>query len=114
MIKIITGIYKITNKLNSMCYIGQSTHIPRRWSQHKNCLKKNKHYNWKLQKAWNTYGEENFNWEVIYTCKFYTTLNLDEIELKYIKKYNSEEKGYNISYWDKIKRKEQRLNKKVS
>ena len=28
------GIYKITNKLNNKCYIGQSIHIERRWAEH--------------------------------------------------------------------------------
>lgn len=31
-----TGIYKITNKINGKCYIGQSTLIEKRWSNHKN------------------------------------------------------------------------------
>ena len=30
-----TGIYKITNKINGKCYIGQSIKIEKRWSDHK-------------------------------------------------------------------------------
>ena len=31
----ICGIYKIGNKVNGKCYIGQSIDIKRRWRQHK-------------------------------------------------------------------------------
>ena len=34
-----SGIYLIKNLINSKCYIGQSTHIYRRWAQHKNKAK---------------------------------------------------------------------------
>ncbi len=30
------GIYKITNKINGKCYIGQSNDIERRWKEHRN------------------------------------------------------------------------------
>ena len=29
------GIYKITNKINNKCYIGQSVNVERRWHEHK-------------------------------------------------------------------------------
>ena len=31
----ITGIYKITNRINGKVYIGQSIDIRRRWRQHR-------------------------------------------------------------------------------
>lgn len=32
----VCGIYKITNKINGMSYVGQSKNCMERWSQHKN------------------------------------------------------------------------------
>ena len=31
----ISGIYKITNKINNKVYVGQSTNLNKRWSMHK-------------------------------------------------------------------------------
>lgn len=54
------GIYSITNKIDNTKYYGSTTSWWRRKSAHKNALKKNKHPNIHLQRAWNKYGEENF------------------------------------------------------
>jgi len=59
-----SGIYKIINKVNGKYYIGSSNDIKGRWSEHKNDLKANRHDNDYLQKSWNKYGEENFEFEV--------------------------------------------------
>lgn len=60
-----SGIYKITNKTNNKYYIGSSRSLHRRWVEHKNKLKKNKHHCRHLQFAWNMYGENAFEFEVI-------------------------------------------------
>src|SRR5574344_371846 len=36
--KTMIGIYKITNKINGKCYIGQSNDIERRWREHKSAF----------------------------------------------------------------------------
>ena len=61
----LVGIYKITNIVNDKIYVGQSIAIKQRWSQHKAELRKNKHGNCHLQKAWNKYGEEKFKFSVL-------------------------------------------------
>lgn len=60
-----SGIYCILNKENQMRYIGQSVDIPKRFLHHKNRLRSNKHRNIHLQRAWNKYGEEAFEFQVI-------------------------------------------------
>lgn len=62
------GIYKITNLVNNKVYIGQAIDIDKRWYEHINDLKNNKHINKHLQRAWNKYREENFKFEVIEDC----------------------------------------------
>jgi len=59
------GIYKISNLISNKFYIGSSIDINRRWKEHKNDLKKNKHDNEYLQNSWNKYGEETFLFEII-------------------------------------------------
>jgi group I intron endonuclease len=61
----ISGIYKIINKVNGKYYIGSSYRICVRWNRHKNLLFKNKHENEHLQRAWNKYGGENFEFVII-------------------------------------------------
>jgi len=57
--------YLIMNTINGKVYIGQSTTYPRRWTQHKRALRKNKHPNKHFQQDWNEYGEDAFVFEVI-------------------------------------------------
>lgn len=90
------GIYKITNLINGKVYIGQSINIEKRVKEHfyKAKCKKDVSYNSALHSAIRKYGEENFTWEVIAECSID---DIDELEKKYIKEYNSiVPEGYNI------------------
>lgn len=62
----VSGIYTITNKVTGKLYLGESLDIYRRWhDEHIPQLRKNCHYNKELQKDFNEYGEENFNFEIL-------------------------------------------------
>lgn len=63
-----SGIYKITNTVNDMCYIGSSKNIKFRLKIHRSLLRRNKHHNIHLQRAWNKYGEEAFKEEILELC----------------------------------------------
>lgn len=93
-----TGIYKIENKINHKCYIGQSIDIARRWKEHKyNAFHENtSEYDSPLHRAMRKYGLENFELSVIENCK---QAELDEKEIQWIKTYQSltSEQGYNLS-----------------
>ena len=65
MIKV-CGIYKITNKINGKCYIGQSNDIHRRWKQE---LAPNAKLNPHLARAFEKYGIDNFEFEIIEECQ---------------------------------------------
>lgn len=87
----ICGIYKITNKINSKCYIGQSNDINRRWRQE---LSPNAKLNPHLARAFEKYGTDNFEFEIIEECQREL---LNEREQFWINLYNSSDKnfGYN-------------------
>ena len=65
------GIYKITNKINNDCYVGQSTNIYHRWKEHKYRYNKRKEkcYSYYLYRAFRKYGLDNFKFEILETCK---------------------------------------------
>ena len=60
-----SGVYKITNKDNGLIYFGQAVQLATRAMQHESKLNKNKHKNQHLQAAWNKYGPDVFEFEVI-------------------------------------------------
>jgi group I intron endonuclease len=86
-----SGIYKIVNKTNGHCYIGSAVNIGVRWSKHKRALCNNKHHSQYLQHAWNKYGADAFDFQVIELCFF---LMLIPQEQHYIDMLKPE---YNIS-----------------
>lgn len=57
---IISGIYKIVNKIDGKYYVGSSCDIQRRWKTHIYYLTRNRHINDYLQNAWNKYGNNSF------------------------------------------------------
>ena len=85
----ISGIYKITNKLNNKAYIGQSIDIERRFEEHKrdkdNC---------RIHLAIQKYGVDNFVFEIIEKCP---PNKLDEREKFWIAYYKTFGHGYNAT-----------------
>ena len=64
-----SGIYKIRNISNNHIYVGSAVNIKSRWSSHKAALKKQTHHGSYLQRAWNKYGAECFEFSVIELCE---------------------------------------------
>lgn len=86
------GIYKLTNTVVGLSYIGSSINIERRKNEHFSSLRCCTHYNKKLQRAVDTYGLENFTFTILKVC---TEEELGSLEEYYIKLYDSFECGYN-------------------
>jgi group I intron endonuclease len=60
------GIYIIKNKVNNKIYIGVATvSFEKRWHEHINALKNKTHKNKHIQRAWDKYGEDNFEFIVL-------------------------------------------------
>ena len=58
-------VYIITCEKDGRFYIGASTNPHKRKLEHFNHLRKNKHHNRFLQRAFNKYGEDSFNYTVL-------------------------------------------------
>lgn len=89
------SIYSITNKTNGKRYIGLTNNVEDRFRRHKYRLKNNKHGNDYLQNAWNKYGKENFEFEILE--ENIERNKLGSKEQIYIRKYDSFNKGYNLT-----------------
>jgi len=72
-----TGVYEIVNIITNERYIGSASRVGKsnslsgfyvRFDKHKLLLKTNKHYNIHLQRSYNKYGENNFNFNVLSIC----------------------------------------------
>lgn len=92
----VCGIYKITNKKDGRCYIGQSIDIGNRWTEHFKAaiggtltFQTNKFY-----QAMATEGPESFTYEILEICD---RDKLNERERYWIEFYNSKELGYNTT-----------------
>lgn len=87
------GIYSITNVIDDKRYIGSSVLLSRRKNSHFTELRKNKHPNQKLQRAWNKYGNEYFSFNILLKCD---KKDLIFYEQRAIDTFNSVDAGYNI------------------
>lgn len=105
----VRGVYVIINKKNNKRYVGESIDIIKRWETHKNILKKNKHHNYELQKDFNEYGLENFEFTLFlvldnsipdevskYLCLLYEDVAIELFEKDNIELYNSEKTLQNV------------------
>jgi group I intron endonuclease len=62
-------IYTITNLVNNKQYVGSTVDFNRRKRQHLSKLRNNKHHSIKLQRAWNKYGEDKFEFIIVFSSK---------------------------------------------
>jgi group I intron endonuclease len=94
--EIICGVYAIKNLITGQHYVGCAVDINRRWCEHKSDLKNNKHDNDYLQRSWNKYTKNNFEFFVVQECEENCIF---EYERYYIKMYQSraDKMGFNLN-----------------
>jgi hypothetical protein len=104
------GVYMILCLVNNKRYYGESKNVSARLSQHKSRLRRNLHESPELQRDFNLYGEENFEFSPLWMNK---TSSKDErvaLELEFITRfytlcYNKfakpDRKGPNNPFWGK-------------
>lgn len=91
-----SGIYSIINKSNGKIYVGQTSRpFDERKSEHFNRLNRQVHSNPHLQSAWNKYGEDAFEFNILENCP---KEDLGENEDWWITYFDStnQSKGYNL------------------
>lgn len=89
-------IYSILNKVNGKIYVGQTNRkFSRRMTEHKSHLRGNCHRNPHLQNAWNKYGEDAFEFNILEECP---NSKLDDNEEWWITHFKSNNPaiGYNM------------------
>lgn len=93
---VICGIYSILNKINGKVYLGSSKDISIRFADHRYRLRHNTHTNSRLQRAWNKYGEDAFDFSIVEKCKPTDQFSLEQKYLNTAKK--NRKNYYNISF----------------
>jgi len=85
----VSGVYCIENRLSNKKYVGLSIDVYKRWKTHIRDLNKNKHHSYKLQNEWDC---DNFIFYILEEC---VQSDLEKLEIKYIKKLDTYNNGYN-------------------
>ena len=73
------GIYQILNLNNGKRYVGQSRQVDQRIKNHIRKLRKNKHKNNILQRAWNKHGEKSFLFQVL-ELEVFAGLGMEKVQ----------------------------------
>lgn len=111
------GVYAVKNTKNNKRYIGSSSDLSVRKSNHFCKLRDTNHYNTYLQEDYNLYGKENFIFEVLEYCKKEELIEREQYWMDKFQSYNREF-GYNISIsadttiWSEESKKKASENKK--
>ena len=92
-----SGIYIIRNTVSGKVYIGSAVNIKGRWRNHRyNCLN-GKHCNIHLQRAWNKYGADAFEFKVIFYCKPVDLIHYEQLRIDEYREKLGWDTLYNIS-----------------
>ena len=91
-----SGIYCIRNKLDGKIYVGSASNLRHRFKHHRGYLRKGNHHCQPLQRSWNKYGEDNFEFIVI--ASVLDKNKLVEVEQYFLDTFTPHDKtiGYNI------------------
>ena len=92
------GIYGIKNKVTNKIYVGQTTiNFGDRRDCHYACLRGGYGVNSSLQDDWNVFGEDSFEFVVLYECvDGEGKEDVDRLEQEYIKQYKEQGLAYNV------------------
>lgn len=88
------SLYRIANKINGKVYIGQAINIFKRWYDHRKAVRLNQPTQ-VIHRAMIKHGIDNFEFEVIASCKNQDDANYLETEL--VKQHDSFTNGYNAT-----------------
>lgn len=90
-----SGIYRIVCLTNKKLYIGSAVNLRKRWQDHSRDLSRKTHCNQKLQRAYQKYGSDAFQFEIIEFVLPPFLLEREQYHLDKNKPFGS--KGFNIA-----------------
>jgi group I intron endonuclease len=88
-----SGVYIILNTINGYVYSGSTTDVQKRIWHHQSILRRGKHINPNLQKDWDKYGEDAFEFNVVCYCGNKNRLSYEQ---ELIDKYTAMGCSYNM------------------
>ena len=92
----ISGIYKLTNKINNKSYIGKSNNLRERIGIHRNSAQRLKNDCY-IKRAIIKYGWKNFDVSILHVSDIYDNEKLLKTEAEFIKELNTlVPNGYNV------------------
>lgn len=92
-----SGVYAIRNNVNRKCYVGSArTSFERRWSHHRRDLRNRRHHSVTLQRAWDKYGTDSFEFVVLEVTLPEHAVGVEQVMIDFYKSANPEH-GYNMS-----------------
>lgn len=93
----LTGVYRLVNRHEKLCYVGSSKNLYKRRAEHFRLLRRKEHPNARLQAAFDAYGEDAFEWIEEVSCA--EEADARELELLILKGelLFEEAPGYNIA-----------------
>lgn len=83
----IAFIYAIKNIHNGNMYIGSTVDYKSRWHTHRSALNNGRHHSFILQKAWDKYGKDAFDFKLLLICSSETRYFYEQ-SLMRLQKYN--------------------------
>lgn len=88
-----SGVYLIKHKDSDRCYVGSSKNVAYRKRSHFSALNRKEHHSVKLQRAWDKYGPDAFDFSVLLYCDEKNLLMYEQI---FIDALSAQRSGYNI------------------
>lgn len=86
------GVYVIRNIKNGKMYVGSTiTSFSKRWQCHKKRLRENRHHSAHLQAAYNKYGKDNLEFQIV---EIVSPEDVRKREAHYISLYNVLDPAY--------------------
>jgi group I intron endonuclease len=104
------GIYQVKNLINNKIYIGQASNLRIRKNKHLGDLRRGKHGNPHLQRAYNMYGKENFTFDIILYCEpdeltYYEQMLVDIWQPEYNIRKKCVNSNFGIKFSEETRRK---------
>jgi group I intron endonuclease len=90
-----SGIYKITCKPTGKKYVGSAVWVAKRKRHHREALLSGTHHNCYLQRAWNKYGPDAFEFVILEYCEKENLTNREQHYIDFFKAFDRKY-GFNL------------------